>query len=469
MVAKSPLLEEEASRIAAQYAEFVAGFDFQNVPGPIVERALLSILDSFGVAFAATRFEFAEKTDQSVRSLAGAGEFAVIGHSDGLPLRDAAVMNGTLIHGLDYDDTHGPSIVHTSASALPTALAMGQLVNATGPQAISAYLIAVEAAARLGQVAKGSFQRLGFHPTGVVAAFGSCLASCYLRGMSRQLIESAQGIALSFASGSLQFLEGGAWTKRIHPGWASSAGITAAALAQGGFVGPAQPYEGRFGLYNAYLGEEEGRDLTLAVAGLSKSWEIERVAIKPYPVCHFNHTCIDAAIELRSRHGIAPNDIVAVTASIHPEQMPVVCEPADNKRRPVSDYDAKFSLPFNVAAALVRGRFTLAELEPDALSDEAILNLVDRVRCTPLEASRYPDYYSGEVRIETQSGEVFSKRNTIHRGSDQRPLVRGDVEQKFFANCEGVIDEAQAHEIAQAVFALPQSESLLPLRELLTA
>lgn len=469
MVAEPKPLPTEVTDIARRYARFVADFELQRVPPAVVERASLSILDSLGVALAAGRFDFAEKTERSLRSLAGSGEFAVIGRASGLPLRDAAVMNGTLIHGLDYDDTHGPSIVHASASALPTALAMGQLTNASGPRTVAAYLIAVEAAARLGQVAKGGFQRLGFHPTGIVAAFGSCLASCYLRGMSPPLTESAQGIALSFASGSLQFLEGGAWTKRIHPGWASSAGITAAALAHDGFVGPAQPYEGRFGLYNAYLGKDEDRDVALAVEGLSQGWEIERVAIKPYPVCHFNHTCIDAATELRLKHGIEPNDIAAVTASIHSEQMPVVCEPAAAKRRPVSDYDAKFSLPYNVAAALVRGRFTLAELEPGALTDAEILKLVDRVRCTPLEASRYPDYYSGEVRIETRSGDVFAQRHTVHRGSDERPLERKDVEEKFFANCEGVISETRARAIAQAVFTLPEADSLLPLRDLLTA
>lgn len=469
MAANSESLEPAVQEIAAEYAEFVAAFELRRVPAHVVERALLSILDSLGVAFAASRFDFAKATERSLRVLAGTGNYSVIGRAEGLPLRDAAVLNGTLIHGLDYDDTHGPSIIHTSASALPTALAMGQLTAAAGDRVLAAYLISVESAGRLGQVAQGAFQRLGFHPTGVVAAFGACLASCYLRKLSQPQTESAQGIALSFASGSLQFLEGGAWTKRIHPGWAAGAGMTAAALAADGFVGPSQPYEGRFGLYNAYLGSDEQRDLGLAIDQLGEGWEIERVAIKPYPVCHFNHTCIDAALELRRRYSLRAQDIAAVTASIHAEQMPVVCEPAEKKRRPVSDYDAKFSLAFNVAAALVRGRFTLGELEPEALADAQTLELVDRVHCEPLADSLYPRYYSGEVRITTRNGEAYTQKLDVHRGSDKRPLSRSEVEEKFLANCEGVIEEARAREIINAVFELPEAGSLSRLSDLLTA
>ena len=279
--------------IGKSYAEFVTNFDLANVPDEVVERALLSILDGIGVGLAATRYEFAAVTTKAMAELGGAGEYPVIGSDLRLSLRDAMVANGTLVHGLDYDDTHSASIVHATASALPTMLGVGQATEATGRAAIGAYLIAIEAAARIGQVAQGQFQATGFHPTGVVGAFGSVLAAGSLQRLSAETLLHAQGIILSFASGSLEFLNGGAWTKRIHPGWAAAAGVTAATLAANGFVGPAEPYDGRYGLFNAYLGEDPKRPLSLALDGLGERWEMQRVAIKPYPVCHFNHAFAD--------------------------------------------------------------------------------------------------------------------------------------------------------------------------------
>ena len=158
----------------------------------------------------------------------------------------------------------------------------------------------------------------------------------------------------------------------MHPGWAAQSGITAAALARQGFVGPSRAYEGRFGLFNAYIqagieAERWGR----ATAGLGEVWETMAVAVKPLPACHFTHACSDAAIALAKQHKFAIGDIERIKALVPAEVVKTVCEPVANKRRPANAYDAQFSIPYLVAASLVRGRFTLAELEPDALDRRA--------------------------------------------------------------------------------------------------
>jgi 2-methylcitrate dehydratase PrpD len=171
-----------------------------------------------------------------------------------------------------------------------------------------------------------------------------------------------QGIALSMASGSLQFIEDGAWTKRMHPGWAAQAAITAATFAAHGVQAPQAPYEGRYGFYRCYLGqvEHERIDLSLATAGLktdgtTAQWEVENVAIKPFPMCHFVHASADAAIALH-RTGIDAARIRAVQVHVPAGVVQSVCEPVANKRRPTSDYDAKFSLVYAVASGLLRGK-----------------------------------------------------------------------------------------------------------------
>ena len=453
---------------AQRYAQFAADLSWDTVPESVKERALLSILDALGVGLAATSFPFAQVTRNAIVELGGTGDYPVLGMADRLPLRDAVLLNGTLIHGLDFDDTHSASIVHGSASAVPLVIGVGQAQNATGKQLLAAYLVAMEAVARIGRVARGGFQAGGFHPTGIVGAFGATLAAAALKGLTQRQTVHAQGITLSFASGSLEFLTGGAWTKRIHPGWAAVAGITATTLAAHGFVGPEAPYDGRYGLYNAFLGEDPDRDLDLAIAELGETWEMEAVAIKPYPACHFNHAFADSVLALKRKHGLHADDIQSMTAFIHPDQVSVVCEPVAAKRRPVSDYDAKFSVQFVMAAAMERGRFTLDELEDEALEDARILALCDRVDYQPSNASLYPRYYSGEVVIHTRDGRELEHSEPINRGADERPLSAAEVEEKFMSNASRVLPTDQAAALGETIMGLPDASSVDELMARLT-
>ena len=460
-----------SSTAAASWSQrlgaFGAAFDLAQVPAEVVAGAKLCILDAIGIAFASNTFDFAARTAAGIVDVAGAGEHVVIGRSERLPLRDAALLNGVLIHGLDYDDTHPGSVVHATASALPVVLAEGLKRGVSGARALAAYVLAVEADARIGLQAGGWWQKAGFHPTGVVGVFGAALAAGYLQGQSAEQLATGQGLALSMASGSMEFLDDGTWTKRLHPGWAASSGLTAASLARHGFESPRQAFEGRFGLFNTYLGGRwPGNDRDL-LEGLGERWETATVAIKPYPVCHFNHACGDAALALQAEHGFKAAEVVSITARIHRNQMPVVCEPAAAKLCPQSDYDAKFSLPYFVAACLVRGRFGLQELEPASITDPDILALCAKVQCEHDEASAFPEYFSGQVEIHLRDGRRLERRERVNRGAAERPLSRQDIEAKFMANALLSVSPLQAEAVLAAVMGLDQAESLAALCALL--
>jgi 2-methylcitrate dehydratase PrpD len=203
------------------------------------------------------------------------------------------------------------------------------------------------------------------------------------------------------------------------------------------------------------------------LAGLGERWETLNVAIKPYPVCHFNHACGDAALALQAEHGFAADDVVSVTARIHRNQMPVVCEPAAAKLRPQSDYDAKFSLPYFVAACLVRGRFGLHELEPASLADPEILALCARVTCEHDEGSAFPEYFSGQVEIVLRDGRRLVRRERVNRGAAERPLDRSEIESKFHDNARLVVSAAQAERVLSLVMNLERLASLDALCEAL--
>ncbi len=433
---------------------YAQAFDLSRAPSDVVQAAKFCILDAVGIAFASTRFDFARRSFDAIADLAGPGEHVVIGRRERLPMRDAALLNGLLIHGLDYDDTHPESVIHASASAVPVLLAEGRRRRATGARALAAYLLAVEADARIGLRAGGWWQKVGFHPTAVVGVFGATLAAGYLQCQSARSLAYGQGLALSMAAGSMEFLEDGSWTKRFHPGWAASSGITAASLAGHGFESPLKAFEGRFGLYNTYLGTRAPDAQGALFGDLGQHWEMRNVAIKPYPVCHFNHAFGDAVLALRTEHRFTAADVESIVVRIHRNQMPVVCEPLAAKRRPQSDYDAKFSLPFFVATCLVRGRFGLEELEAPTLADPEILALCDRITCEHTDESAFPKYFSGEVVVRLRDGRTLERRERVNRGADERPLLRDDIETKFFENARQAISIAQAQRVLESVMTL---------------
>lgn len=445
--------------IARTLADFASGLRLEQVPEPVRERARHLMLDALGIALACTQWDFARNTLAGLRELAGpGGDVPVIGHGQNLPMRDAVLMNALLVHGLDYDDTHPRGVIHATTSVLPAALALAHRLDASGAQLLNAYIVGVEAATRLGAAAKGGFHQVGFHPTGLIGTFGCTLAASKLYGLSAHDMHSAQGIALSVASGSLEFLQDGAWTKRMHPGWAGAGGITAATMAKHGFVGTSQPYEGRFGLYASHLGPLlQACDLTLATAALGRDWEVMNVAIKPVPACHFTHACADAAALLSAQwDGSAVRRIVArVPAGV----MKTVCEPLDNKRRPANAYEAQFSIPYSVATGLLLGRFTLDALEPAAYQDPRTLALAALVECEADPQADFPRYYGGEVRVELADGRILQHSEPINRGAEGRPISNADIVAKFHDNAARAVDRAHADHILNAVLGIERGRT----------
>lgn len=467
----SPDAQVEISRlqttIAEVLAEFAVRYRADDIPAPVVERAKYLILDAVGNAYASTTFEFAHRSLSATIELSAAGgDMPVIGMSARLLPRDAMLLNGILVHGLDFDDTHAAGIIHATASCLPCSLGVSAQLDLDGRGLLSAYIIGVEAATRIGAVAKGGFHQVGFHPTGLVGTFACALIASRLLGLNTAETAMAQGIALSVAAGSLEFLQDGAWTKRLHPGWAAVAGQSAAVLARHGFVGPRAAYEGRFGLFASYLGHHaKDIDLGLATADLGTTWELSRVTVKPIPACHFTHACADAAATIRERHGLIVSDIRSVRALVPREVVKTVCEPASQKRRPQNGYEAQFSIPYIVATSLARGNFGLKHLDASALNDPEVLALAQKVDYEVDPDSPFPKYYSGEVIVSTTDGRVLRHREEINRGAAERPIENAEVERKFIDNATMAVSPARAAEIRDNVLSLDRAVSARGLAE----
>lgn len=452
------------TNIAQVFAETAHAVTPGSLPEAVRLKAKLHILDSIGNALAISQDAFADTT---MRSLArfGTGDHAVIGRAERLSLRDAMVANGALIHTLDYDDTHTPSLNHVSACAVPLILGLGAEHHATGAAMLAAYVVGCETAGRLGRAVNGGFHGRGFHATALCGTFGGAVGAGHLLGLTSGQLHHAQGIALSYASGTNEWLADGAWTKRLHPGNTAVDGVTSAYFAADDFLGVVHPYEGPRGLYANFLAEGAPVDWDFLARGIDDDWEMLNVAIKPFPLCHANHAFTDAGIALHN-HGIKAADIERVDALLHERQFGIICEPESQKKNPSSAYEAQFSLPFSFAAGLIRGRFGLAELEPDCWGDAEILALGQKVHHAVDPDSAFPTFYSGEVAVTLNDGTVVRHREAINRGTRERPLTHDEIVAKFHDNASHGGFAAQADRIADTVLQLenlPDGATLAPL------
>lgn len=318
------------------------------------------------------------------------------------------------------------------------------------------------------RVRRGEFHhRRGFHPTGIVASFGSALAASRLMKLDAERTAMVQGIAYATASGNQEFVSTMAWTKRMHPDWCAVGGITSAALASEGFTGPLTPYEGKFGLYRLFLGGDDW-DYALATKALYKKRLIEDIAVKPLPACYFNIPLIDAALRIVAEHRPLLREIDQVQILIPEAAINTICEPQALKRRPTVSYSAEFSGYYAVAIALARARFLLDDITAQALSDPSILALADKFIYKADPKSKFPQHYSGAVIVHMRDGRSFEAREDVDRGSSERPLSETDIIRKFQENAERTPVKEKTSAIIDAVMHLERCTDVRNIAGLLS-
>jgi 2-methylcitrate dehydratase PrpD len=439
--------------LARRLAEFVASLQFTDLPPAVVASVRLRTLDIVGIALAASTGETAPSVLGVLDGWSAAGDCTVIGAKRTAAVPLAILANGALAHSLDFDDTHSVSITHASAVVVPVALALGEAAGVDGRALITAAAAGYESITRLGMAAPGAFHARGWHATGVCGSFAAALVAGRIEGLDADRLTAALGVAGSFASGVLEYLEDGSWVKRVHAGWAGQAGAVAAALARGGFTGPATVLDGRFGFYRTFLGVEPD---PVPFTSLGRHWETPAIGFKPYPCCHYNHAYLDCALELRRAHGVSADEIDTVECRVPAGQVPIVCEPRAAKLRPRSPYDAQFSLPYSMASALLDGRVGLETYTDERLGEPRRLALAERVSHTIDPDSAFPRGFPGWVRVRLRDGRTLEARAPDGRGSLACPLPDEAIVEKFRDNAGRALPAARVAEIERAVLRLDE-------------
>jgi len=437
--------------VARRFARFVTGLVLEDLPPAVVARTILLALDTIGSCLASSTMDFGRAVIRTGERLGGPPESSLIGGKAKVAAANAVLANGTLAHGLDFDDTREDAIVHTGSVAVPTALAVSEAVGASGKSALEAMLAGVEVMCRVGLAVPGRFHARNFHPTALSGSFAAAATAGKLYGLTEDQLVHAFGICGSQASGIIEYLADGSWTKRLHPGWAGHAGVVAALLAQAGFTGPETVFEGKKGFYQAFAGGYDEPRMEQLLERLGKVWEVEYLTFKPYPCGSIAHPYMDCALRLRAQHAIRPDQIAEIHCRTAEGPVPRLWEPLAAKRRPPNGYAAKFSLPYLVAVMLIKGRAGLAEFTDEAVQDKAVLAVAAKVNYELDPSIDYPRQFVGHVRIRLTDGRVVEERQDHPRGGPDFPMTRDELEAKFRANAGLPLPRERIEEVIKAV------------------
>jgi 2-methylcitrate dehydratase PrpD len=444
---------------------FVQGLDLPQVPPAVVNKAKLVFLDTLGIALASSTMDFGAMVLKVGKKLGGGEQSRLIGTAVKVASANAVIANGTLAHGLDYDDTLEEAIVHTGCCAAMTALAVGEELRASGKAVLEAAIAGTEVMCKIGLVAPGKFHARGFHPTALCSTFGAAAAAGKLYGLEPKQLSDAFGLCGSQSSGIIEYLADGTWTKRLHPGWSAHGGIIAALLAKEGFRGPAKVFEGTHGFYRAFGGANEYRFDKLLELGTD--WETLRLAFKSYPCGSISHPYMDCALKLKQKYNPAPEKIAEVVCRTAEGPVHRLWEPLADKQRPVSAYGAKFSLPYSIAVMLIRGRAGLVEFTDEAIQDPAVLKLAAKVRYILDPTIDYPRHFSGHVKILLSDGTILEENQAHPRGGYEDPLPPEEIEEKFRANARLALPAEKVAAVLDSTLRLEQLQSIGMLADLL--
>jgi len=446
-----------AQRIAA----WATRLEVDDVPEAVRADAKLHVLDVIGCGLAAHATGVAHEGRATMGELGGQAEATVIGTQTRLPAANAAFANAMLCHGLDYDDTHSDSVSHVSTVVAPAALAAAEQLGASGRDALAAIVAGNEVVCRIGMAASGAFHARGFHPTAICGIFGGVAAVGRLGRVDQTVAASALGIAGSFAGGLFAYLADGTPTKPMHPAWAAHGAHIAARLAAHGAAGPPSVLEGKFGLYHAFVGAEEGEmDIEGQLADLGTRWETPRIAYKPFPVCHFMHGALGAAAEGVGARTFAPEEIEDVLVSVPEAGVSLVLEPVAEKMAPRSEYEGKFSLQYSLASLLVRGHVSVADFTDEAIADPAVLEVARKVRYETKEYPTYPQAFPGGAVVRLADGSSLEADFPYQRGGPESPLTPDEVREKFRENASLALPDAAVEALEEALLSLDELDDV---------
>lgn len=445
---------EELKKIA----KYVFDLSLSDVSEYIINTAKYCVLDSVGAAVGAAGAREIKAIAEEYDQWNGLGENRlgafIWGRQKKSNLQTAVFINGMMAHHMELDDVHTASKSHIGAVVVPTAWSVAEAIGADGVALLEAVIAGYEVMSRIG---KGmdvvSTRKRGWHATGIVGTFGAAAAAGKLLKLNAEELVSAFGMAGTQSSGLWAFLADGASCKKLHTGRAAVNGLSSCLLAKSGMTGPLHILDAKDG--GLYAAISDSFDMITVTEGLGSVFEITKMDKKPYPCCRTTHPSIDGALFLLEE-GVRTDSIKSILIETYDVGV-LQCGFPDY---PKTQVEAKFSIPYTVAAALVNGKVTQEEFSEATMQNPEVRRIagITRVVEDPLFSNRYPAKWGSRITIQLISGENFVKQIDAMSGSVDAPLSPKQEFDKYIGLTKEVFGEKEARRFAESILSMEKQQ-----------
>ena len=410
----------EGKRLIEVIVDFLQGTKFEDLPEETLSKVKEFTLDVIGCTVGASTQPQIKALDQVLIAQGGNPDATVFAHGFKSSLMNAAFWNGTMGHAFDFDDDHREGTMHPSVAVFPAVFALGEKRGASGKDFMRSFILGLEVMIRLGESLLGKSYYQGWHPTGTCGVFGAAAAGSTLIGLDPLRQKYAIGIAGSFSSGTQECTGEGAWQKPLQAGHPAMSGVLATLLGEQGYIGSGTVLDGPFGVIKALSFKDEF-DYGRITDTLGQKWEMTETSIKVHACCRFSGPVADCALDLY-KQGVRAADVKKITAKVGDFSLKMLCYPEDRKRRPQTHVDAQFSIPWAVAVAVCKNNTGIYEFRGDALKNEEVLALAQKVVCEydPAAEAMYPKAYPSTLTAEMNDGRTYTAHVDYPRSSSIR-------------------------------------------------
>ena len=414
--------------IAFELGEFISRTRFQDLPHEVVEVTKKILLDSMACIVAGSTAQGCREVVDLFNSWGGRQEATILVYGHKVPSVWAAFANGMMMHSRDFDETHDTAATHTFVGALPAALAASEYAGPVdGKTFLTAVAVSVELMCRIAAAAQDPMMLTGWDFPAISSSFGAAAASAKILNFSAKEVANTWGIAYSNVSGPLQVVADGSLTKRMQPAYSIKNGVLAAILSARSITGVTNVFEGKWGYFNQY---ERGHYSREALnKGLGSFYDLVNLSIKPYPACRYPHASIDAALSLVKRGTFSVDDIEKINVYLPLASYGIVGGPFEIKGNPT--VDAQFSVPYCVAAAILRKDIFIPDFEEKFIREPKVLELASKVNCSPDKSIPGKAMVPVTLEVILKNGEVEKERVDAVKGSPQNPMTYEEVISKF--------------------------------------
>ncbi len=411
-------------------ARNIADINYDDIPVPAIDAAKKSFLDALGVTLAASTLgEGCQAFVDLALAMEGVQESTILGFGARAPALMAAFANGSMAHALDFEDVHDSAPVHPNAATIPAALAVAESVgDVSGKRFLTAMVLGCDLTCRLGLALKENPLESGWYIPPILGAFGATAAACKLLDPTAEQVVDAFSLTLCQTTCSAELtVSPRSVVRSVRDAFSAKAGVLSALLAQRGVTGFERPIEGEGGLFSLYSrGNYDPMPLTNE---LGRTFEGANVSVKPWPSCRGTHAYIEAALHILSETSLEPSEVAGIKVVVSPVNK-MLCEPQRSKKKPATAIDAKFSIPFVLATALLRGGVRLDHFTPRALADQDVLQMAGKVTYEVDSGLTLKEAVRGFVQIDTGEA-TLSRRVDLPLGHPQNPISQETLVSKF--------------------------------------